>query len=95
MRKIVAALVAGLAVAAHADATFDNGTVAIRLLTSPCGHPVLAQMLADAVPGPSFDATVTFQGRKVAACWVALPGDQVGILDEDGDSGAVPLGAFK
>jgi hypothetical protein len=92
-RYLIAALAAGLAVSAHADRLFDNGTVAIRLADSACGHPVLAQLLADY--GPSFDATVTFQGRKIAACWVMLPGGQVGVLDEDGDSGAVPLDAFK
>jgi hypothetical protein len=54
---------------------------------------VLAQLLADY--WPSFDATVTYQGRKIAACWVMLPGGQVGVLDEDGDGGVLPVSAFK
>jgi hypothetical protein len=101
MRYTIAALAACFALSANAEDTFsfDNGTVAIQLLPAqPCANPVLAQMLVDAVPGnPSFAATVTYQGRKIGACWVLLPPgfDQIGVLDEDGDSGTIPVNAFK
>lgn len=73
-------------------AVFKIEGLEVRAHQEPCEMPQVAQILAQF--GPARKAVVMFEGREVRACY-ALQGDNVILLDEDGDAGAIPAASFK
>ena len=77
-----------------------SGDDVITLTTKPCtDSKVMSSMLAAMQVSPEVSkaarhGTYLFQGKVLEICWLASNG-RVSIVDEDGDTGTVPMGAFR
>ena len=104
MKKILLGLVlCTLSVFASAKALVSytaispDGTLIVHVYNAPC------ELSADIVAGVAEPykhllkkAEVNYQGKDLKACWVPLPEQNaIGVVDEIGDSGAVPMDAFQ
>lgn len=95
MRSIICAALLCAAPFAHAvpTAVFQGDNVRVYAYTDPCELPQLAAILSQYGPA-SYKALVIFGGVEIPACFT-IAGDQVLVIDADGDGGAIPLAAFK
>lgn len=50
--------------------------------------------VADKLMATAFGALVVWDGRTLHACW-QLDGAAVSLVDEEGDTGAIPMEAFR
>lgn len=94
--KRIAIVLACLALPAWAgpELHFKDENVSVRLQNSPCVAPV-ADLLKDEKV-PLFRAGESdWQGRTLKLCWGIFEPGVVSILDEEGDTGYLPLNAFK
>ena len=81
--------------AAALQATSPSGDIVVTIVDTPCSTPAIAKTLKE-IADQSFDAVVVFKGKQLKACWIPLIEDgKVGILDETGDAGAIPMSNFK
>lgn len=103
MRKFLTAGLLALAcsTSVFADRVFSNDSVAVRLSDSKaCSDKKVLAVTKMVEEGTGLgkqewkQATVVFEGRTLKACYTTLQ-DQVLIVDEEGDGGAVPKAAFK
>jgi hypothetical protein len=87
----IAALVAASFAASAQVAVYQDANVQVRLEPDFCRVASLALALK---PHDSHQATVMFAGREIPACY-AVVGDNVVVMDAEGDSGFIPAAAFK
>lgn len=95
MRKIVAALAAGLALSASAQEMLARqGADSIRLTQGSCSDGVLRH-LEQGTRGYFRKALVVFEGKEYIACWAARSDGMVVLRYSDGDGGLVPATMFS
>jgi hypothetical protein len=92
---IAAILAAGSAIAD--DMVYKDDNVTVRLRSEPCATASMQAVLAQVQPEPAAKvAEVIFQGRAIAACWMAhQESGNVVLIDADGDAGMIPMAQFK
>jgi hypothetical protein len=96
MRAAIVALFAAFALTpppAMAGAVFTSKTTTVRLTNDAC-EGVPAQLLGEEEAKAFRKASVTHNGREIAACWT-LQDDRVAVVDAEGDAGYIPAAAFK
>ncbi len=76
------------------DAVFTDGALTVRIGQGPCLPPVAA-LVRDEILPKSKAGTAQFEGRTIRLCWAVLTPGVVTIVDEDGDTGPLPMDAFK
>lgn len=60
----------------------------MQLTDGPCRHPAIMQRVSSDV---RFTGGIVYLGkREIAMCWTRS-GDHLLIVDEDGDTGAIPM----
>ncbi len=70
---------------------FKDENVTVRITQDPCKPPVSKMVTA-----PNAKAgTALWNGRTLRLCWWMAGQGMVGIVDEDGDGGALPIDQFK
>ena len=89
LKKLIVLLALVVGTASASELNFDNGPLQVRLLPSAC---TLTNF-----PGAStfHKAVVVFDKKTIAACWKLDALGLVRIVDEEGDTGLLPLSAFK
>ena len=76
------------------SAQSEDGTMVVTITKSPCSDKILALVNPEYRKSMKA-ATVVFNGKKMDACWLQLPDNSVGIIDEEGDSGQIGISQFK
>lgn len=90
-------LLFGVSVSAKIEsfsARSEDGTVVVTITKNPCPESIQAKVNPDYRKYLK-EAMVSFKGTKLAACWLQLPDNTVGIIDEQGDTGNIPISEFK
>ena len=75
-------------------AVSPDGALQIELTKLPCPQSIL-DMLQPQVREYFRFAKITFEGSVLQGCWMRTSDYQIGIIDEMGDTGFVPLESFK
>jgi hypothetical protein len=96
-RLLIAALIAAGPAFAGDDMLYKDDNVTVRLRSEPCATASMQAVLAQVQPEPAAKvAEVIFQGRSIAACWMAhQESGNVVLIDADGDAGMIPMAQFK
>lgn len=93
MRLIAAALAcAAFSSFAGPVAVFKSDSLVIRAYVEDCDLPQVAAVLSRF--GSAKKAAVVFEGREIRACY-SMNGENVMVMDEEGDGGAVPAAMFR
>jgi hypothetical protein len=93
-----ALLLAGLLASAPAladDLILRDGQNTIRLSTAPCHHSKVIDLLRPEFREQFRHGFGVFNGRQVGLCWILSDPLTVTVVDDEGDSGAIPLAAFR
>lgn len=92
MRSLLGAALCAASFAASAQvAVYQDPNVTVRLHPGPCLVEAIARAL---LPHTTRQASVTYGNRVIAACYTVV-GDNVIIMDWDGDGGFIPASEFK
>ena len=89
---LAALLAAGPAMADELE--FRNGKTFIRLQDKACESQRVLSILRSDVHDRFRSGYMQHEGRLIQLCWT-LEGNDVIVVDEDGDGGAVPAIAFS
>lgn len=93
--RALAFLVAALIVApAQADAVYSGPAGYVRLSDVPCAHGQVLALVKEDYRPKFRHGWMAYRGRQLALCWI-LDGDSVFVVDQDGDSGRLPVAKFK
>ena len=98
MKKLFAALllaVFGIANAAPIAMVLETPDLKLRLFATPCVAPAILKQIKPELREKFRAGNETDHGRDLELCWVIADEANVFIVDEDGDSGSVPMSAFK
>lgn len=98
MKKTIAAVllaVAGIAHSAPIAMVLETPDLTLRLFSTPCVAPAVLKQIKPELRERFRAGNETDHGRDLELCWVIADPETVFIVDEDGDSGAVPMAAFK
>ena len=96
-RAIILAAILAAGSAFAEDMVYQDQNVTVRLRSEPCATASMKAVLAQVVPEPQAKiAEITFQGRSIAACWMAHhESGNVVLIDAEGDAGLIPMADFK
>lgn len=68
----------------------------IVLRSDNCKHSQILSLIEDQYRTSFRAADLTYQGKPLKACWMALPqSKEVLMVDETGDYGTLPMSMFK
>lgn len=88
-------LMSGMASATTLQAISPSGKTEVTIYEEPCSTPAIASILNKYFE-KSYNAKVVHEGVTLKACWVPLVEDgAVGVMDETGDGGTIPIDQFK
>ena len=77
-----------------ASLVFQTQELRVVLLSGVCKAKEVLDFINPQYHSVFREAMVTYQGEFLKACWTVLPDGTVGIMDQVGDSGKIPLDAF-
>lgn len=95
---VAAILFLAVATSAHAAESYsardERGNV-VRLFNEPCKSPDLLVKANERLRHLVKNAEFTYNGKKLRACWVAMPDMNVHIIDEQMDVTVIPASVFQ
>ena len=97
MKKLIAVLVLVSGTASAAEFEFQYSKGVVRLSDKACSSAKVAPKIKPEYIGQFRAGVIVWEGVALELCWTVDPTDQtkVFVIDETGDRGSLPMGAFK
>jgi hypothetical protein len=79
-----------------ASYVYQDSNIQVILRDTPCKDAAILSVIEEPFRPQFRAADIVWQGKPLKGCWAAFPDrGQALIVDETGDYGPLPLGAFK
>lgn len=97
MKKLIAVLVLVSGAASAAEFEFQYSKGVVRISDQVCASAKVTPRIKPEFLGYFRAGVIVWEGKALDLCWTIDPEDRtkVFVIDETGDRGSLPMGAFK